>query len=67
MCHDCGTKPAKISVNIITDGVQVYKALCQDCYVKLQLENKPTLESLKQDIQSLAEQIIKLADKLGEL
>ncbi|HLD50977.1 hypothetical protein A2450_03315 [candidate division WWE3 bacterium RIFOXYC2_FULL_40_11] len=35
MCHRCGQKPAKIPINQIINGQQIYMAVCEECYEEL--------------------------------
>jgi ATP-dependent Clp protease ATP-binding subunit ClpC len=46
MCHRCGQRPAKIPVNQIIEGVQVYMALCEVCYKEIMEETSTTASKL---------------------
>jgi ATP-dependent Clp protease ATP-binding subunit ClpC len=46
MCHRCGQRPAKIPINQIVDGKQVYMALCEPCYNDLMKETNAQASKL---------------------
>ncbi|OGC78026.1 hypothetical protein A2619_03005 [candidate division WWE3 bacterium RIFOXYD1_FULL_39_9] len=57
LCHRCGQRPAKIPINRIVDGKQVYMALCEVCYNELMKETNTTaskLDKFGRDLTQLA-------------
>jgi ATP-dependent Clp protease ATP-binding subunit ClpC len=46
LCHRCGQRPAKIPINQIVDGKQVYMALCEVCYNEVMKEINQTASKL---------------------
>lgn len=58
ICHHCGQRPAVISANKIIDGKQVYMALCEQCYLKLQKETSSTskIDKFGRDLTEMAKE-----------
>jgi len=57
LCHRCGQRPAKIPINQIIDGKQVYMALCEVCYEEVMRETSQTaskLDKYGRDLTQLA-------------
>ncbi|RJR26524.1 ATP-dependent Clp protease ATP-binding subunit [candidate division WWE3 bacterium] len=57
LCHRCGQRPAKIPINRIVEGKQVYMALCEVCYNELMKETNTTaskLDKFGRDLTQLA-------------
>ena len=46
LCHRCGQRPAKIPLNRIIDGRQVYMALCEVCYNEIMQETSSSASKL---------------------
>lgn len=46
MCHRCGQRPAKIPLNQIIEGKQVYMALCEVCYDEIMKETSTSASKL---------------------
>jgi ATP-dependent Clp protease ATP-binding subunit ClpC len=46
LCHRCGQRPAKIPINQIIDGKQVYMALCEVCYEEVMKETSQSASKL---------------------
>ena len=46
LCHRCGQRPAKIPINQIIDGKQVYMALCEVCYNEVMKETSNSASKL---------------------
>jgi ATP-dependent Clp protease ATP-binding subunit ClpC len=57
LCHRCGQRPAKIPLNRIVDGKQVYMALCEVCYkdvTKETTQQASKLEKYGMDLTQMA-------------
>ncbi len=46
LCHRCGQRPAKIPINQIIEGKQVYMALCEVCYEEVMKETSNSASKL---------------------
>jgi ATP-dependent Clp protease ATP-binding subunit ClpC len=46
LCHRCGQRPAKIPINRIVEGKQIYMALCEVCYNEIMKETTNTASKL---------------------
>jgi ATP-dependent Clp protease ATP-binding subunit ClpC len=46
LCHRCGQRPARIPINQIIDGKQVYMALCEVCYEEVMKETSQSASKL---------------------
>ena len=57
LCHRCGQRPARIPINQIIDGKQVYMALCEVCYEEVMKETSQSaskLDKFGRDLTQLA-------------
>ncbi|MBN1162384.1 ATP-dependent Clp protease ATP-binding subunit [Patescibacteria group bacterium] len=55
MCHRCGQRPAKYSLNKVVDGKQVYLALCEVCYSAVMKETSSAADKLDKFGRDLTE------------
>ncbi|NMB69860.1 AAA domain-containing protein [candidate division WWE3 bacterium] len=46
LCHRCGQRPAKIPINRIVEGKQIYMALCEVCYNEIMKETTNSASKL---------------------
>jgi len=46
LCHRCGQRPAKIPINRIVEGKQIYMALCEVCYNEIMKETNTSASKL---------------------
>lgn len=57
LCHRCGVRPAKYPISQISDGKQVYIAVCEICYEELLKETNQSaskLDKFGRDLTQLA-------------